>query len=222
MTADLRLFYGGSFNPVHIGHARLALEVVCRTEPVSFAFTPCKAWGDKSGVAVSDTHRLAMLRLLIEALNGSVRETAQSVFSMDTLDLDRDGHSFTVDSLAMLRQKYPSDRLAWVMGWDRWATLDHWHHWQNLVDHAGLLVVNRPGEDTEPSSAQQRWAESKTVALDQVGTTGSIAFVQTTPLNISSSMIRHSLSNGDPASFLLPDAVLQYISEHQLYTSKGL
>lgn len=217
MTLPYKILFGGSFNPVHLGHARLAVEIAQALRPSSFAFVPCKAWQAKRAEIVDDQHRLAMLNALIGELN-QVDQIRQTSFHLDICELDRQGNSYTVDTLRASRLAHPDCHLLWVLGMDSWLNLSQWFQWQSLTDYGSLLIVNRPGGEAVTIPREQSlWAAGKTVPLADLRDPGSIAFIDTTPLQISSTTIRSTLASGQSGKFLLPESVGHYVTEHRLY-----
>ena len=133
-------YFGGTFNPVHIGHARLALECQASMN-APFHFVPCANPPLKAQPQVSAEQRLAMLELLVNELNAF----EEPRFDIEPWELNQEGRSYTVRTLKYLRETYPTRPLAWVIGMDSFAELHRWHQWQELCDLANLVVFNRPG-----------------------------------------------------------------------------
>lgn len=209
------LFYGGSFNPAHIGHGRVALECIEQLRPRRFVFVPCASWPGKDTPDVEDCHRLAMLDALVAQLTTEVSDPSTKV-DVDSRELHHHGHSYTVNTLRHLREEGVEHPL-WVVGMDSWQALDRWHNWRQLTDYGSLLVVNRPGFSPSVSTEQLAWAEPKTVPLTGLQQPGSIAFIDTTPLDISSTQVRSAARQGQSTCYLLPEPIRKYIRNHHLY-----
>ncbi len=221
MSLPIKIFFGGSFNPVHNGHASLAREVIAKIHPASFSFVPCKVWPYKQVAAIEDRHRLAMLNLLLQEFTAEA-ELSATEFLLDHLELNKDGKSYTCQTLAQLQQAYPDFHLVWILGMDSWLNLNKWHEWRTLTDHGSLLVVNRPGfpqfEDMAISPEQRHWAESKVTSWCELSRSGSVAFMEIVPVEVSSTLVRDKASeNNDDWQQLLPRSVCEYIKEHQIY-----
>lgn len=214
--ANRTLYLGGTFNPVHIGHTRLALECHLHTG-AEVVFVPCADPPHKTAPVISSDHRLAMLRLAIEELNATV--TGRPVFQLDLRELERGGHSYTVDTLSLLRQSQPHAVLVWVIGMDSLVNLNSWHRWRELTDFANLLVIDRPGWQKPVSGDVAEWLRERECAAEQFSVSGGVALLATTPVSVSSSELRRQLAQGMPAKYLVPEPVGDYIRAHQLYLS---
>lgn len=214
--APLKLFFGGSFDPVHTGHARLALACHRLTGAPVF-FVPCASQPLKARALCPAEHRLAMLERVVAELNRSVGD--ETAFAVDTAELTQAGPSYTVLSLQRLRQCFPAERIAWLIGMDSLATLDQWHQWRSLTDWANLLVVNRPGWSPPASGELADWVASRRCDPSQLPQAGGVAFLDTTPLAIASRDLRRDLKAGHSIRYLVPDSVLAYIQTHGLYSS---
>ena len=216
----MRVFFGGTFNPIHIGHARLALE--CQQQLAApLAFVPCGDPPHKAPPDVTAAQRLAMVRLVVDELNTVVD---QPYFSVEPMEMELEQRSFTVVTLQNLRQRYPNVPLYWLIGMDSLVNLASWHRWQELTDWANLLVVNRPGWELPQAGAVAEWLKPRLEKAAKVRSQGSVAqgkvvLLQTTPLDIASSALRQQLCRADFGKFLLPESVRQYVAAHRLYHS---
>lgn len=214
--ANRTLYLGGTFNPVHIGHTRLALECHLHTG-AEVVFVPCADPPHKATPLIASDHRLAMLRLAIDELNATV--TGRPVFQLDLHEIERGGYSYTVDTLSFLRQSQPHAVLVWVIGMDSLVNLNSWHRWHELTDFANLLVIDRPGWQKPAVGAVAEWLRGRECAAEQFSVSGGVAFLTTTPVSVSSSELRQQLAQGMPAKYLVPEPVDAYIRAHQLYLS---
>jgi nicotinate-nucleotide adenylyltransferase len=212
--ANRTLYLGGTFNPVHIGHTRLALECHLHTG-ADVVFVPCADPPHKAAPVIPPDHRLAMLRLAIDDLNG----VAGRAFQLDLTEVERGGPSYTVDTLAVLRRNQPHAVLVWVIGMDSLANLNTWHRWRELADFANLLVIDRPGWQKPVSGEVAEWLRERECTAEQFGVSGGVAFLATTPVSVSSSDLRRQLAQGMPAKYLVPEPVGDYIRAHHLYLS---
>ena len=213
--ANRTLYLGGTFNPVHIGHTRLALECHLHTG-AEVVFVPCADPPHKAAPVIPANHRLAMLRLAIEDLNISV---ARPMFQVDLSEVERGGVSYTVDTLAALRRNQPHAVLVWVIGMDSLVNLSAWHRWEELTDFANLLVIDRPGWQKPVTGEVVAWLRERECTAEQFGVSGGVAFLSTTPVSVSSTDLRRQLAQGMPAKYLVPEPVGDYIRAHQLYLS---
>lgn len=214
--ANRTLYLGGTFNPVHIGHTRLALECHLHTG-AEVVFVPCADPPHKAAPMISVDHRLAMLRLAIHDLNSTVDN--RPVFHLDLSEMERGGQSYTIDTLSVLRQTQPHAVLVWIIGMDSLVNLNTWHRWRELTDFANLLVVDRPGWQKPVSGQVAKWLSDRECAAEQFAVSGGVAFLSTTPVSVSSSDLRRQLAQGMPPKYLVPEPVSEYIRVHQLYLS---
>jgi len=201
--------YGGTFNPVHYGHLRTALEVGEAFALETVALVPCHLPPHRDAPDVSSEQRLRMLEIAIADTPG---------LTVDRRELDRGGPSYMVDTLASLRVEHPEVALLLFIGADAFAGLERWHRWQALFDHAHLVVMTRPGH---PVPAMPPWLAQRHVghrqALNEQGS-GLLYFQAVTALDISATAIRGLIAAGRNPKFLLPDGVIDFIRQHHLYS----
>lgn len=200
--------YGGTFNPVHYGHLRTALEVAEIFGLEQLRLIPCRLPPHRELPAVDGETRLAMLQLAIEGIPH---------FIADRRELDRDGPSFMVDTLQSLRDEYPATGLVLFIGSDAFAGLQQWHQWQRLFDLAHIVVMTRPGYRMPDLAEflQDRLCRQPEALQRQAA--GCLLFQSVTALDISATEIRDLIGAGRDPRFLLPDAVIAYIRQRQLY-----
>lgn len=202
---------GGTFNPVHIGHLRAALEVVEFLRLDELRLVPSARPPHRETPQVSAEQRLAMVALAV---------ADEPALSVDDRELRRDKPSYTVDTLESLRAELAADdQVFLLLGWDAFCGLPSWLRWQELLDHCHLLVLQRPDADSEAPEALRDLLAARSVSdpLALAGPGGQISFIWQNPLAISATQIRQLLAAGRSVRFLLPDAVLAYIHAHGLY-----
>lgn len=202
--------YGGTFDPVHFAHLRTALEVAEIFALEQLRLIPCRIPAHRDEPEVDAEMRLEMLQIA----TADVPE-----FIVDRRELERSGPSFMVDTLSSLRVEHPHTGLILFIGTDAFAGLQKWHQWQRLFEYAHVVVMTRPGFAMQDSSLflRQRLSEDANELMQQLG--GRLFFQTVTALDISASRIRALLRQGRDPKFLLPDAVLRYIRQHNLYLS---
>ena len=200
--------YGGTFNPVHYGHLRTALEVKELFDLEQMCMIPCRLPPHRQQPDVDGEKRLDMLKLAIADTEGLVA---------DRRELDRDGPSYMVDTLASLRKEYPDNALILFIGTDAFAGLERWYRWQALFDHAHIVVMTRPGYQMPEMSCflRERLCEDRQQLIHR--THGRLFFQAVTALDISATAIRELIATDRNPQFLLPDSVIAYIRQHQLY-----
>ena len=200
--------YGGTFNPVHYGHLRTAVEIKDRFKLQQMLLIPCNIPPHRQPPEVTADMRLQMLKLAVQDVTD---------LQVDRRELDRPGPSYMVDTLVELKTEYPQTSLLLVLGTDAFSGLESWRHWQSLFEYAHIVVMTRPGFQPGTLSAflQQR------ICLQpqqlQAYAAGGLIFQEVTQLAISATQIREIIATGGNPQFLLPDAVLAFIRQHQLY-----
>ena len=190
--------FGGSFDPVHIGHLRMA-EVAREAAALdTVLFIPTQVSPFKTGRTVTPAeHRLKMLRLAI---------AGNSAFAVSDTEVHRPGPSYTVDTLRELAAIYPDAERFFLTGTDAVRDLPKWREPETVLSLAHFLVMTRPGVDK---------GEVLAVLPDAWET--HLSFVTMPGLDIASSSVRDALAAGNSVRYLLPDAVMQYIRDNKLY-----
>lgn len=213
MTQDAGVIavFGGTFNPIHFGHLRSAVEL-CDQLPLSqLRFVPAAVPPHRALPQVGAEHRAAMVEAAIAGVDG---------FVCDRRELERAGPSYTYDTLAELRQEVGNEpSIALLMGCDALLGLPEWHRWEELLSLAHLVVMARPGwslPNTGPLGALLQTHEANSESLLQQAA-GLVVTTTLRPQHISSTEIRALLQSQKSARYLVPDAVLEYLYEHQLY-----
>lgn len=202
---------GGTFDPIHIGHLRGALEVAELLALDEVRLIPSARPPHRDTPQVTAEQRLQLVRLAAEG---------EPLLRVDDRELARTTPSWTIDTLESLRGELGvDDQLFLLLGWDAFCGLPSWHRWTELLQHCHLLVLQRPDADTEAPEALRDLLAARSVNEPAAlcGPAGQIAFVWQTPLAVSATDIRRRLATGRSVRFLLPDAVLHYIDAHGLY-----
>jgi len=207
---------GGTFDPVHYGHLRLADEVRRALAPLDMRLVPARDPPHRGTPSASAADRLAMLRLAVEEF---------PALGLDERELLRAGKSYTVLTLEELRAEAPARPLALVLGADALLGLPTWHRWREVLDLAHLVVVARPGTrlaiDELPPHLRDEWQARVQPDAGPLHRTpaGSIVVQPVTPQPISATAIRTALARRavSDARGLLPPRVLTYIETHRLY-----
>ncbi|KIV65585.1 Nicotinate-nucleotide adenylyltransferase [Pseudomonas sp. FeS53a] len=210
MSQRIGLF-GGTFDPVHIGHLRGALEVAELMAFDQLRLIPSARPPHREAPQVSADDRLAMVELAVADL---------PPLRVDDRELRRERPSWTIDTLESLRAEVgESDQLFLMLGWDAFCGLPGWHRWEELLNHCHILVLQRPDADAEPPEELRDLLAARSVAdpLGLSGPGGQISFVWQSPLAVSATQVRQLLADGRSVRFLVPDAVLAYIHAHGLY-----
>jgi nicotinate-nucleotide adenylyltransferase len=206
--------YGGTFDPIHCGHLRTALEVKQAVGLDELRLIPSREPPHRANPGATPKQRLALLR---EAL-----QDAEPGFRIDTRELERPGPSYMVDTLASIRAEIGSEPLCLIVGLDAFQNLHRWHRWRDLFALAHVVVMRRPG--AEPVFAEELQALLAERATEDAHALrpqpcGAVHFVEVSQLDISATRIRADLAAGLSPRYLLPDAVLAMIRELRLYGS---
>jgi nicotinate-nucleotide adenylyltransferase len=207
---------GGTFNPVHYGHLRSALELVERLQLQQLRLMPSAEPPHRDTPDCSAEHRVAMVEL---AVIGEPRLVC------DARELRRPGKSYTIDSLIELRGELgPQCGLCLVMGCDAVLEITGWHRWQELLDWAHIVVIARPGWELPATGTVANWLADH--RLEHPGSlrerpAGGILIEELRPLAISSTEIRGLLASGRSARYLMPQSVVDYIQTNKLYRETG-
>ena len=204
--------FGGTYNPVHYGHLRSALELCAELELGELRLMPCYRPVHRDEPNCSIDQRLKMLDLAVND---------EPTLSVDRREINRFGSSYTIDSLVDLRIEVGEHTaLCMVVGSDAFAELETWHRWRELLNYAHIIVLARPGYGGPASTCLKKWlGEVEVNNKDELfeNISGSVLMVQLTQLMISASTIREQIKLGKSPRFLLPETVWQYICEQNLY-----
>lgn len=199
---------GGTFDPVHYGHLRPAVEVGAALGLDHIRLVPARVSPLRDSPGASGADRLAMLQAAVEA---------ESDLVVDDRELERAGPSYTVETLLSLAAEYPGARLFFIMGSDAFAGFERWHRWQEIIASAHLVVSRRPeAELTIPPGL----AGAVTDDLGALGRAdaGSVYVQHVTALDISATAIRHAAASGGDLRYLMPEAARRYLEQYRLYS----
>ena len=197
---------GGTFDPIHMGHLIIAEEVRTRLDLDEVLLVPAgQPWLKLNNAnAISPPeHRVEMVRLAI---------ADEPAFKLSTMEIDRPGPSYTVDTIAELRNQIGvGDKLFFILGWDNLNQLPRWRQPSRLVKLCRLVPLRRVGF-TSPD------LDSLEAAIP--GLAKSLVILDTPQIEISSSGIRQRVARGLSIHQLVPEPVERYITEHKLYVEK--
>ncbi len=206
---------GGSFNPVHIGHIRLAIEALeCKLLPEPLTrldLIPCSIAPHKrnDGILPFDL-RLAMLKAAVKDVDD---------LYINTLEQERSGPSYTFDTLNIYKQKYPKARLLFLLGGEDFSAMPSWHRGLDLPKLADFAVVPRAGTDVKrfEHEVMKNWPEAKLNYNTQTPTAKfengtSIYHLPLLRLDISASYIRKQWCGGGNVQMLMPRAALDVLN----------
>jgi nicotinate-nucleotide adenylyltransferase len=205
---------GGTFNPIHLGHLRTAQELADALKLGEVRFIPSANPPHKAAPEVSAEHRAAMVQIAI---------ADNSLFALDTRELERAGDSYTIDTLISLRSELDDDvALCLIMGSDAFLHLNTWHRWRELLSYCHIILVQRPNADKQTKLPdelavflQDNYTENRDDLLEK--SSGYIHMQVITPLAISSTNIRFALKNKLSVRYLMLEKVIEYIEKNELY-----
>jgi len=207
---------GGTFDPVHFGHLRPALELLQRLALREVRFVPLNVAVHRPQPRANASQRLAMLRAAV---------TGQAGLTVDERELERSGCSYSYDTLDSLRNELGADEpICLLLGSDAFAGFPSWHRPDDILDLAHLVIMQRPdGRETLPAELRA-WSEPR-ICREGVDLSkapgGCILFQEVTQLEISSTLIREVVSRSLSPRYLLPDAVIDIIEREDLYRSRA-
>ncbi len=191
--------FGGAFNPPHLGHLVCAQEALVQLELDHLLFIPTgepphRELDDDPGAEL----RLAMAE---DAVAGDER------FSVSRIEVDREGPSYTVDTLAALREGRPGDELFLILGGDQAGALESWHEPERVLERATVAVVERVG-----------WTRNAIgIRLGRLAGADGLRYLDMPIVQVSSTSVRRRLREGRPIRYLVPDAVAERIESERLY-----
>lgn len=203
--------FGGTFDPVHYGHLRTALELVESLRLTEVRFLPCGTPPHRGPAEAPAEVRLAMVQAATE---GHPR------FVVDDRELHREGPSYSVDTLLDLRAEYPHRSLCLIVGMDAFLGLPKWYQWRQILQLAHVVVAHRPGwRAPDMGPLGELLVDRGTGNVDDLhdARAGRIYIRAVTQLEISSSAVRSIVAAGSDPRFLLPDPVRSIIRDAGCY-----
>ncbi len=195
---------GGSFNPVHTGHLLMAQDAAEYFALDRVLFLPCATPPHKDGSDLAPTeHRLAMLSAAIAAVPH---------FELCTLEIERGGLSYSVDTVKQLKSEYRNDIFFFIIGDDSLVDLPNWYRIDVLLELCEFVTMARPGIVLAPETPAIKDPEQRHRLLTRRRVGHS--------LNVSSMEIRKRVANRRPIRYLVPEPVAEYIDRHELYRAR--
>ncbi len=210
---------GGTFDPIHFAHLRLAEELADGIGLSKVRFIPTGAPPHRGAPRVSGAHRIEMVRL---AIAGNPR------FEADDREVRRPGVCYTFDTLNELRAELGERPLCLLMGSDAFSALTTWHRWEELFDLAHIVIAHRPGfslrqlQSSLPGPLRKIYLQrlAASTGILRRDSSGAIYASEITALDIAATQIRGLLAGSASARYLVPDAVLDYIETNRLYKER--
>lgn len=215
MVSNIGIF-GGTFNPIHFGHLRMAEELAENLQLNEVRFIPSANPPHKTTPTVSAQDRAHMVKLAI---------ASNPIFTFDEIELLRTGASYTIDTLIALRKTVGKQTgLSLLMGTDAFRHFNTWHRWDEMLHYCHIVLVARPETTNQAHAPLDQTLEAflKTHYAQNVDalrqtTQGVIHMQAITPLSISSTDIRERVKNAKSINYLTPQMVVDYINQQHFY-----
>jgi nicotinate-nucleotide adenylyltransferase len=207
---------GGTFDPIHYAHLRLAEELAEALRLGEVRFIPACVPPHRGPPRASAEHRRRMVEL---AIAGNPR------FRLDDRELRRTGASYSYDTLIEMRSEVGDRPLCLLMGADAFVAFTTWHRWEEIFDLAHIVVARRPGYPLEqlaaslpgPLKSQYLHRHIPDVGAARLEPAGRVFTHELTALDVSATALRELIARGASLRYLLPDCVIAYIEKHCLY-----
>ncbi len=195
--------FGGTFDPIHLGHTRVAEAAAQQIGAEKVIFIPAKISPLKGFFpSASDADRLAMIRLALADYDA---------FAVSDCELRRPAPSYTLDTVRQFQREYgPQTVIHWLLGADSVEDLVHWYKVRELIDACNLTTMQRPGYTPDFDRFEPLWGRERVGKLKR-------NMIQTPLIDISSTEVRRRLAAGEDVSGMLHPDVIRYIREHNLY-----
>lgn len=204
---------GGTFDPVHNGHIRLAIECYERLGLEEVRLVPLHTPPHRREPTASPEQRYTMLEMATEKMNGLI---------IDNCELIKDGISYTIETAQMMRKKFYGTSLCLLMGTDAFNHIYTWFQWQDLLNFVHIVIAERPGNVSQPDNAgvQDFLISHESGNLSDLYDfpSGKIFRIAMPLLDISSTRIREIFSAKKNPAMLLPEAIIEYIEANHIYS----
>ncbi|MEJ2530082.1 MAG: nicotinate-nucleotide adenylyltransferase [Gammaproteobacteria bacterium] len=197
--------FGGSFDPIHHGHLRTALDVQQALGLAELRLIPLRDPPHRTPLATSPEQRLEMLRAAVAGV---------SELTVDQRELERSGKSYTLYTLQSLRAELGEASICLILGYDAFLGFPNWHGPEEILALAHLVIMQRPGESGQLPYPERRVTDPHSLNSSMAG---KVYLQPVTQLDISGTRIREMLRLGQSPRYLLPDAVLEIIERDGLY-----
>lgn len=187
---------GGTFDPIHNGHLVAASEAAYRFQLDQVVFVPTGQPWQKAGRDVTAAEHRYLMTMVATASNPR--------FTVSRVDIDREGPTYTIDTLRDLRELFPDAELYFITGADSLASIMSWRDWEVMLEMANFVGVTRPGYELSKD-------------MLPLGSQTGIELIEIPAMAISSTDCRKRAGEGEPVWYLVPDGVVQYIAKNNLY-----
>jgi nicotinate-nucleotide adenylyltransferase len=203
---------GGTFDPIHFGHLRTALELYYALDLAEVRIIPCYQPVHRKLPIATPEQRLSMVRCAIDD---------EPALVADDCEIQRKCPSYSIETLEILREKFPQTPLCLIMGIDAFLGFPSWHRYEDILTLAHLVIAHRPqyhipSTGVVTSLLKQRMTQNPITLHENLG--GNILLHPVTPLEISATDIRKQIAIGRNPRYLLPDSVYKYIQQNGVYS----
>lgn len=195
----LRVIFGGTFDPIHNGHVTTSLAAFAELNADVLHVMPSAQPPHRDYPGASAAQRLTMVELAYAEQPNVVAEDCE---------LKRNGPSYSLLTLQEMQQRWPDDKLIFLLGNDAFAKLDTWYGWQELLDYADLAVMQRLAQDTPWTPAVQELVRSRSA---------QIKFLNTPNVAVSATELRAAIAANGAWRDQVPAPVADFIEQHHLY-----
>lgn len=202
---------GGTFDPIHNGHIQIAEIVLQALQLERIEFIPCFQPPHRQQPIASPEDRLVMVKLATQF---------HPHFHVNAIEMERQGVSYSVDTLTVLRKQLPHQPLCFIIGADAFSVFHHWHEWQKIPALVHLIIVGRPSAEAPSDPDIQsliHTRETRDIAELKKNNAGYIYFVNNELIDISATKIRKAIQSGEKNIIGLDESVEKYIIDHGVY-----
>jgi nicotinate-nucleotide adenylyltransferase len=208
---------GGTFNPIHFGHLRMAQELAEALSLAEIRFIPSANPPHKAAPVVSAQQRADMVKMAI---------ADNPLFKLDTCELNRQGASYTIDTLIALHEELGKHiSLCLIMGSDAFSKLDSWHRWDELLNYCHIVLVQRPNNQSQTKLSDlmtaflsNHYTENSDDLIEK--SAGHIHMLHIPVHDISATQIRDKIRQGKSIRYLTPPSIIDHIRNNKLYLKK--
>jgi len=206
--------FGGTFDPIHYGHLRTALELLEGLSLAEVRFIPCGRQPLRHEQTAASQTRLSMVEAAVES---------EARFSVDTRELEREGPSYSVDTLTGLRTEHQDRPLCLLLGMDAFLSLPNWQRWEELIGLAHIVVAHRPGWQAPVEGDLGDLVREHATEAPQdlrAASSGRVFITPVTQLEISATGLRKLIRAGLDPKYLVPESVRAIITETECYAGE--
>jgi len=206
--------FGGTFDPIHYGHLRTALELLEGLSLAEVRFIPCGRQPLRHEQTAASQTRLSMVEAAVES---------EARFSVDTRELEREGPSYSVDTLTGLRTEHQDRPLCLLLGMDAFLSLPNWQRWEELIGLAHIVVAHRPGWQAPVEGDLGDLVREHATEAPQdlrAASSGRVFITPVTQLEISATGLRKLIRAGLDPKYLVPESVRGIITETECYAGE--